>query len=141
MNVNIPEWTVLSETKIQNATDEELKQFVLDFFGEKAKSMFFAVRSSASCEDGVQHSFAGLFESKLNISFDNLPEVIREINKSKESKRVQTYLSNKEIEEEVHVNVIVQELIDADVSGVAFGRHPLKKGSKTKVIKCSFWIR
>ena len=139
-NIRVPDWTVISDAEIENSTDQQLEEKVKKYFGESTVEMNFAVRSSASCEDGDEHSFAGLFESKLNIRFQSLAEVIRLIRNSKNSSRVQSYLKAKKIEEEVQLNVIVQELIDPDVAGVAFGQHPFKKGSKAKVINAVFGL-
>ena len=139
-NIRVPDWTVISDAEIEHSTDQQLEEKVKKYFGESTLEMNFAVRSSASCEDGDEHSFAGLFESKLNIRFQSLAEVIRLIRNSKNSSRVQSYLKAKKIEEEVELNVIVQELIDPDVAGVAFGQHPFKKGSKAKVINAVFGL-
>jgi len=139
-NIKVPDWTVLNDAEIENSTDEQIEEKVKNYFGESAHEMTFAVRSSASCEDGDEHSFAGLFESQLNVHFNSLVDVIRTIRNSKDTGRVKSYLKAKEIDEEVQLNVIVQELIDPDVAGVAFGQHPFKKGSKAKVINAVYGL-
>lgn len=139
-NIKVPDWTVLSDDDIEKCTDHELEEKVRKYFGGSVHKMSFAVRSSASCEDGDEHSFAGLFESQLNISFQNIAKVIRQIHSSKKSNRIQSYLTAKNIDEEVHLNVIVQELLNPDVAGVAFGQHPFKIASKAKVINAVYGL-
>lgn len=84
-----------------------------------------AVRSSALAEDGATSSFAGQFESHLNISPENIPDSIEKVRKSARSERLETYAETKGHPSEQQISVIVQEMIDARFAGVAFGADPV----------------
>ena len=87
---------------------------------------FFAVRSSANLEDGQVHSFAGLFESVLGVQFEDLGEAITKVFNSGKSDQVKAYCREHNIDStKIELSVIVQLLIPAEKSGVAFGAHPL----------------
>ena len=79
----------------------------------------FSVRSSASVEDGISKSFAGLFSTKLNCSTTDLKIAI--INLIADFKN-NTAILNKNSEYKYHI--IIQEMIRADISGVIFSRNP-----------------
>jgi len=85
----------------------------------------FAVRSSAHAEDGHDHSFAGQFESFLNITSENVPEFIEKVRHSGCSDRIKTYTSSHEIDGSSPLSVIVQAMIPARAAGVAFGADPV----------------
>lgn len=98
--------------------------------GEK----LLAVRSSASIEDSVSHSFAGQFTTLLNVSFYDLPAAITKVWQSGFSDIVKTYKQNAGITTPHSMAVVVQEMIDATTSGVAFGINPLNGNKAEKVI-------
>ena len=86
-----------------------------------------AVRSSAIGEDHRDHSFAGLFESQLYVSgMDAITSAIQAVWISAYSARVNTYLQLKKLSNiDCRMAIIIQDMIDPDVSGVAFSRSPL----------------
>jgi pyruvate,water dikinase len=87
----------------------------------------YAVRSSANVEDGRDFSFAGQFATVLGASgidavIDGVETVYREV----ESPGTQSYLSRAGIPlSDVDMAVIVQEMVEPVVSGVAFSRNPV----------------
>lgn len=83
-----------------------------------------AVRSSGMREDGDNQSFAGQFESYLNL--DGTEEIVKAVEDciaSGETERVKKY--DADVQEENQVAVIVQEMIDAKYAGVAFSVDPV----------------
>jgi rifampicin phosphotransferase len=85
----------------------------------------FAVRSSASVEDGHQVSFAGLFLTVLNASRDEIVDAVRAVRCSLGSPSAAQYAEKMSVPRaEWTMNVIVQELVPAEVAGVTFSRHP-----------------
>lgn len=100
----------------------------------------YAVRSSATAEDGANFSFAGQFETELYVPFHLLEETILKIHASGKSDRVQTYLKTHGIESFGGVSVIVQAMIAADVSGVAFGAEPLTGSIQNPVINAVYGL-
>jgi pyruvate,water dikinase len=86
----------------------------------------FAVRSSALSEDSAQASFAGEFETVLDIHTDEMVlEAIHTVRRSRHSERVQAYSRAKGIEHQHDMAVVVQRLVRADLSGVLFTADPV----------------
>ena len=86
-----------------------------------------AVRSSATAEDLPEASFAGQQESFLNVSgSDQLLEAVRRCWASLWTARAMSYRAQHQIEpDKISLAVVVQELIDAEVSGIAFTADPV----------------
>ncbi len=86
----------------------------------------YAVRSSASAEDAADHSFAGQFQSLLDVEGqDNLLEAIEQVWASANSHRVRTYQEEHGIGRQIHMAVLIQEMVTPVISGVAFSRNPI----------------
>ena len=89
-------------------------------------SRFVAVRSSGVQEDGVQHSFAGQFDSYLSVTRERLPARIVDVWRSGFSARVLAYRRENNLEGLPQAPaVLVQEMVDSEVSGVAFSADPV----------------
>jgi rifampicin phosphotransferase len=85
-----------------------------------------AVRSSAVSEDGHEASFAGQFETFLNVAgFDEIKEAIRKCIEKASTSRVQAYSTNRKSDADLRISVIVQNMVDARVSGVLFTADPV----------------
>ena len=92
-----------------------------------------AVRSSGMREDGESQSFAGQFESYLNLnSTETIVQAVKDCIASGETERVQTYDST--LKEENHVAVIIQGMIHAKYAGVAFSADPVSGRRDVSVI-------
>jgi rifampicin phosphotransferase len=91
------------------------------------KQVPFAVRSSALQEDSAQASFAGEFESVLDLRSDEeIREAVRVVLKSGHSARVQSYSQALGLVGCDHpIAVIIQKLIQPDFAGVLFTVDPL----------------
>ena len=101
----------------------------------------FAVRSSAAVEDSGEHSFAGQFESVLNVRPEDVPEAIRQVWLSACSERVEAYLRMRGLPLRVpSIAAIVQRMIPAEVSGVAFGCDPVTGDRDTVIISSLFGL-
>src|SRR5690606_30221142 len=97
-----------------------------------AEATYLAVRSSALDEDGRQHSFAGQFESYLYVKKEHILESIKSVWRSVFSERVLSYRQANHLGPSLGIGVIVQEMIDADAAGVAFGMNPVNGNRKEK---------
>jgi rifampicin phosphotransferase len=86
-----------------------------------------AVRSSATAEDLPDASFAGQQESFLNVSgVDQLLAAVRRCWASLWTARAITYRARRSIQpDKISLAVVVQELIDAEASGIAFTADPV----------------
>ena len=86
----------------------------------------FAVRSSALSEDSAQASFAGEFETVLDVRTDELVrEAIHTVRRSRHAERVRAYSQAKNMEPLHDMAVVVQRLVRADISGVLFTADPV----------------
>jgi len=97
----------------------------------------FAVRSSGTAEDLEDASFAGQYETFLNVPLEGLPDAIRQVFGSASASRVSAYReARSELSDEIPVPgmaVLVQAMVDADSSGVAFTADPLT-GRRDEVV-------
>ncbi|MDR3601500.1 MAG: PEP/pyruvate-binding domain-containing protein [Desulfosporosinus sp.] len=86
----------------------------------------FAVRSSALAEDSAMASFAGQFDTVLEVSTDNeVRKAIQTVRKSRHSKEVRVYSEAKGINESHDMAVVIQQMVKADISGVLFTVDPV----------------
>ncbi len=84
-------------------------------------SSAFAVRSSALSEDSAQASFAGAFETILDVRTDaEIREAIDTVRRSRLSERVVAYSRARGMATDHAIAVVVQRLIRAEFSGVLF---------------------
>ncbi len=99
----------------------------------------YAVRSSASIEDDVSHSFAGQFRTELNVpGVAAVPQAIWQVWATAESPGVNAYVQRTEHGSEgFDMAVIVQEMVDAQIAGVAFSRNPVTSREEI-VIECVY---
>ena len=93
------------------------------------ENSMIACRSSAMSEDGVTHSFAGIFDSFLNVtSRQDLINCIKKVYASQFSDHaVVYYLKNNIILQGNEMAVILQTQVDCQVSGVCFTINPVSK--------------
>lgn len=86
----------------------------------------FAVRSSAAAEDGDASSFAGEFESLLDVpSGAPLRAAIDRVYASRAHERARAYEDASDLEREQPMAVIVQKMVRADFAGVLFTADPV----------------
>jgi phosphohistidine swiveling domain-containing protein len=86
----------------------------------------FAVRSSALSEDSAAASFAGEFETVLDVHTDEMVrEAIHTVRRSRHSERVLAYTEAQGMETAHEIAVVVQRLVQADLSGILFTADPV----------------
>lgn len=86
-----------------------------------------AVRSSGSKEDGEDKSYAGVFESVLNVAWPHLEEALAEVHASLRSTRAAAYTGSDTFDAGAAVvQAMVPELTHA---GVLFTEHPTDTGA------------
>jgi len=91
-------------------------------------NQFVSVRSSAASEDGEQHTFAGLHDSFLNVSNDkeSLSTAIIKCWASLFNERALIYRIKKGIPIFERIAVIIQNMVQAECSGVVYTKHPIE---------------
>jgi len=94
-----------------------------------------AVRSSALAEDLADASFAGQYETILNVRGMNLVRnAIRRCRQSASSARVATYRAHRAERTGDEIAVLIQRMVPADASGVAFTANPITGDRSERVI-------
>ena len=82
----------------------------------------FAVRSSATIEDNIKQSLAGMFETFLNVSGKKLTQKVIKVFLSTFAPKVADYLKNNPaLIPQLKMAVTIQEMIHAKAAGVIFG--------------------
>ncbi len=119
----------------------DLRAAVLDAYHELGDNVRVAVRSSATVEDTADTSFAGMHESYTNVQGDEaLLENIARCWTSLFGDRVVSYRASRGIRSEPTIAVVVQQMVDADRSGVMFGADPATGDRERVVIEAAFGL-
>ncbi|MFX0090582.1 MAG: PEP/pyruvate-binding domain-containing protein, partial [Candidatus Hodarchaeota archaeon] len=101
---------------------------------KKNENVSFAVRSSGLSEDSAQASFAGEFETVLDVHTDeDIYTAIHTVRQSRLSERVQTYSKAKGIDIDHEIAIVVQKMVRSEISGVIFTANPIT-GSRTRMV-------
>ena len=100
-----------------------------------------AVRSSATCEDTAEFSFAGMFESVLAVrGRAALADAIRRCWASTFGARVLYYRLSRGMAAEMPVAVVVQRMIPSQKSGVIFTADPATGAADQVVIEAAWGL-
>jgi len=94
----------------------------------------FAVRSSGIGEDGEGNSFAGIFESYLDVSREDIYDAVVRVWESVNSTRSAMYAHERSTSVGA-MGVVIQHMIDADYAGVAFSVCPVEKDKRIALIE------
>lgn len=115
--------------------DSESKE---KFDSMTSENVLYAVRSSADKEDLERFSFAGQYDTFLNVEKKDLCESIIKCYKSLFSPRALSYiLENGIAVEDISMCVIVQQMVESDYSGVCFTVDPLSGKDTLMLIETS----
>ena len=102
----------------------------------KSQKLVVAVRSSATAEDSSQASWAGELDTFLNTTEKNLIGRVKECWSSLFTPRAIVYRNEKGMRKtHVSVAVVVQAMVQADISGVMFTVHPVTKDRNQLIIE------
>ncbi len=104
-------------------------------------SEFVAVRSSATAEDGADHAWAGQLDSYLNTTKDTLLEKVQHCWASLFTPRAIFYRFEKGLHTtKISVAVVVQKMVNSEVSGIAFSVHPVTEDRNQLIIEAGFGL-
>lgn len=116
--VSIPVDAFMPEDgRLRSAAAERLRDLVSSELGPGP----FAVRSSGVSEDGTETSFAGQFDTLLDVPLHDLVDAVIRCHASRGSPRVAAYAGS----EQVELAVLIEPMIAAEAAGVAFTRDPV----------------
>ena len=115
----------------------EFSNKVKDTILSKLKeNKLYAVRSSGTKEDLEEYSFAGQYNTYLNIKKRSVLRKIIECYKSMFSEVILSYLVNNNIPtDSLRMSVIVQEMVPSEYSGICFTVDPVSGNDKTMLIE------
>jgi pyruvate,water dikinase len=115
----ILEYSVLSDfLSGKTGMIDVLKAAVPEYSEESDR--LWAVRSSVDIEDGETRSFAGFFNTVVNVPTKGLEQAVKQVLES--YSRVNETLEGKQ--NETKFGIVVQEMIRSEYSGVVFSHHP-----------------
>jgi pyruvate,water dikinase len=126
-------------SKLPDSLTREIMQAYKEL-GEEC--VYVAVRSSATAEDLAGASFAGQYETFLDvIGEDSLLDAVIRCWASMWTARVTMYRHNKGFDHgEIGIAVVVQKMIDPDVAGVMFVGNPMNARADEIVINASWGL-
>ena len=102
---------------------------------------FVAVRSSATAEDGAEHAWAGQLESYLNTTDKDLLDKVKHCWASLFTPRAIFYRFEKGLHStRISVAVVVQKMVESEVSGIAFSVHPVTEDRNQSIIEAGFGL-
>ena len=121
----VPDGVVLTPAFMTRmaAAPASTRQRELGWVWRRLGNARLAVRSSGSAEDGTSHSFAGVFESVIDVGRDGLEAAIARVEASFEAARASSYGFSVGAG-----NILIQRMVDAEYSGVLFTRDPSAGG-------------
>jgi pyruvate,water dikinase len=130
----VPSFTVLDPEEAR--TPERALERIRTALGSRGR---VAVRSSAVEEDGARRSYAGQFETVLGVDLADdraLIAAIARVVASASSDHARAYAGA----QPVRMAVVVQELVEAAVSGVAFSVDPVAPSSGRAVVSAVYGL-
>lgn len=117
----------------------KIPQNIVSEISKLIKNKKYAVRSSGFKEDLADFAFAGQYSTFLNVKgIDEICRAVIGCYKSMYEERVLSYMLDNGMDlKNMKMAVIVQEMVEADVSGVAFSVNPLSGSDKEIVIEAA----
>ena len=126
----------LAFTEDQQQTLVEVRQYL-----HAEGITLMAVRSSSPEEDLEGASFAGMYETVLGVTDENLEDAIKICFASALDERVVTYKQQSGFDPlDPKIAVIIQKQIASDTSGVAFSLNPINNSYDQCVINANFGL-
>ncbi len=122
--------------------EKAIRDIIVDYERnhQEITRFFWAVRSSAVGE-GTEHSFAGQFESLLNVPPHDIPSAYRQVLASIYSPEAMDYRRQKHIEEtDAMMAVVCQKMVDAVKSGVIDTINPIAPQSDSMVLNSAWGL-
>lgn len=127
---------LILSAKMPTAISEEINKH----FSNLGAS-FVAVRSSATAEDSSVAAWAGQLDTYLNTTSEELLLNVQKCWGSLFTPRAIFYRFEKELhKQKISVAVVVQKMIDSEVSGIAFSVHPVTQDYNQLIIEAGLGL-
>lgn len=108
---------------------------------KKLKAPYVAVRSSATAEDSSSASWAGELETYLNTTDKTILDNVKKCWSSLFTPRAIFYRNEKKLlKTKVSVAVVVQKMVDSEISGIAFTVHPVTQDKNQLIIEAGYGL-
>jgi phosphoenolpyruvate synthase/pyruvate phosphate dikinase len=102
---------------------------------------YVAVRSSATAEDSASAAWAGQLDSYLNTTEETLLTNVQRCWASLFTPRAIFYRFEKELhKQKISVAVVVQRMVESEVSGIAFSVHPVTEDRNQLIIEAGYGL-
>lgn len=142
--LNVPEWFSIKENTqklILNDSEnkEKFKEELNKELNKFDENQLWAVRSSASSEDGSKNSFAGQLDTFLFVPKDKVEETIEKVWNSIFSEHFKEYTKEKGLKVINSPAVLVQVMVESESAGVGFGINPVNN-EKEYIISSIFGL-
>lgn len=119
---------------------KDMAEIIKKFF-KKLGSKYVAIRSSATAEDSASASWAGQLETYLNTTEETLLENVKKCWASLFTPRAIFYRFEKKIyKQKISVAVVVQQMVESEISGIAFSVHPVTEDENQLIIEAGFGL-
>lgn len=119
---------------------ENIKKEIQKEFN-KLRARYVAIRSSATAEDSSIASWAGELESYLNVTKKDLLESVKKCWSSLFTPRAIFYRFEKKLNnQKISVAVVIQKMVQSEVSGVCFTVHPITEDRNQMVIEAGYGL-
>jgi phosphoenolpyruvate synthase/pyruvate phosphate dikinase len=113
----------------------------IDLSFKELDTKYVAVRSSATAEDGKDHAWAGQLESYLNTTEDDILNKVKLCWSSLFTPRAIFYRFEKGLDTtKISVAVVVQKMVNSELSGIAFSVHPVTENYNQLIIEAGFGL-
>lgn len=126
---------ILNAEMPKDIADDISKQFI------DLGARYVAVRSSATAEDGMDHAWAGQLESYLNTEERDVLAKVKLCWSSLFTPRAIFYRFEKGLDTtKISVAVVIQKMVESEVSGIAFSVHPVTEDRNQLIIEAGFGL-
>lgn len=122
-------YAIASEAFENGALKKEAEQELTALVKKLPASYTYAVRSSADGEDGKADSFAGAYETVLDVPVNKIPEAVVTVASSVRNDRVGIYAGERNTGSG-KIAVIIQRYIPAEFAGVLFTADAVTAGTE-----------
>lgn len=127
---------LILKAKMPKSVSEEIKK---EF--KNLKSEFVAVRSSATAEDSSSAAWAGQLDSFLNTVEKTLLANVQKCWASLFTPRAIFYRFEKGLHNsKISVAVVVQKMVQSEISGIAFSVHPITQDHNQLIIEAGYGL-
>jgi len=139
---NVPNFVVIPFSYFESNSDTKHLDLITQLksqFGDHVDSIY-AVRSSSTEEDSDNHSFAGQFDTFLNVQLADIPNYVERVFASANSERVNAYRKINNLPANQSLAVIIQVMVNSEVSAVAFSKNPTNFDKNEQIITSTFGL-